>query len=154
MEKAFELSMRLAEFTTIEEKNLWRSMKDELHKHSRYTVRKQYYPFMMDLWETKRAAIEEEYRSKILELQKNLKQKRIQKEEELRKKREEEELRKKREEEDKQKAAEALLLLSKSGSKKRCIATPQKVRRSKRIAMKNDPSEPNYGRGLSWKTQK
>jgi len=142
MEKAFELSMRLAEFTTIEEKNLWRSMKDELHKHSRYTVRKQYYPFMMDLWETKRAAIEEEYRSKILELQKNLKQQRIQKEEELKKRREEEE---------KQKAAEALLLLSK---KKRCVATPQKVRRSKRIAIKNDPSEPNYGRGLSWKTQK
>jgi len=145
MEKAFELSMRLAEFTTIEEKNLWRSMKDELYKHSRYTVRKQYYPFMMDLWETKRAAIEEEYRSKILELQKNLKQQRIQKEEELKKRREEEE---------KQKAAEALLLLSKSGSKKRCVATPQKVRRSKRIAIKNDPSEPNYGRGLSWKTQK
>ena len=137
--------MRLAEFTTIEEKNLWRSMKDDLYKHSKYTVRKQYYPFMMDLWETKRAAIEEEYRSKILELQKNLKQKKIQKEAELKKK---------REEEDKQKAAEALLLLSKSGSKKRCVVTPQKVRRSKRIAIKNDPSEPKYGRGLSWKTQK
>jgi DNA-binding transcriptional regulator GbsR (MarR family) len=84
--------MKLATFTTREEKDLWNSMKSELHQHSQYSVRKQYYPFKMDLWETMRKSIENDYRSKIMKLQKEIKVRKLQEEEsaKLRKLQEEE----------------------------------------------------------------
>jgi DNA-binding transcriptional regulator GbsR (MarR family) len=95
--------MKLATFTTREEKDLWNSMKSELHQHSQYSVRKQYYPFKMDLWETMRKSIENDYRSKIMKLQKEIKVRKLQEEEsaKLRKLQEEEsaKLRKLQEEE-------------------------------------------------------
>ena len=116
-----EMSMKFAPLTTKEEKELLGDMKRKLWEHSRNEVRKQYYPFKMDLWEDERKSIENEYRSKIVELQKEIKVRKLQE--------------KKHEEEDVLNAAMGLLLLSKANpTKQKEIVAVEPVRRSKRIA--------------------
>ena len=127
-----EMSMKFAPLTTNEEKELMGDMKRKLWKHSRYEVRKQYYPFKMDLWEDERKSIENEYRSKIVELQKEMK---------VRKFQEKKVMEKKREEEDMLNAAIGLLLLSKTNTnstKNENVLI--KLRRSKRIATRVESS--------------
>ena len=107
--------MKLAPFTTKEEICLWDDMRRELRKHSNYYVRKEYYPFNMELWETKRKSIEDGYRSKILDLQKEMKARKIQE--------------RKREKKEVLKSATALF----SNTKKKEIVI-ESLRRSTRIA--------------------
>lgn len=121
-----EMSMKFAPLTTKEEKELLGDMQRKLWEHSRYEVRKQYYPFKMDLWEHERKSIENEYRSKIVGLQKEMNARKLQ---------EKKEMEKKREEEDKLNAAMGLLLLSKTKpTNQKEIVAVEPVRRSKRIA--------------------
>ena len=118
--------MKFAPLTTNEEIGLLGDMQRKLWEHSKYEVRKQYYPFKMDLWEAERKTIENEYRSKIMELQKKMKVRKLQ---------EKKEMEKKREEEDMLNAAIGLLLLSKTKpTKQKEIVVVEPVRRSKRIA--------------------
>ncbi len=56
---------KMLKVETNEERNLYREMKIALDKHNSYYVRKTYYPYRMDAWETQKRAIEFEYRSKI-----------------------------------------------------------------------------------------
>ena len=119
------MSMKFAPLTTKEEKELLGDMQRKLWEHSRYEVRKQYYPFNMDLWEDERKSIENEYRSKIVELQKEMKVRKLQ---------EKKEMEKKHEEEDVLNAAMGLLLLSKANPTKQKEIVAEPVRRSKRIA--------------------
>ena len=124
-----KMSIKLAPFTTKEERYLWDDMQRDLHRHSSYYVRKQYYPFKLDVWETMRKSIEDDYRSKILELQKEIKVSELQEKKEMEKKREEEET---------LKAANALLSLSKTkNTKSAATASVRHLRRSTRIANKN-----------------
>lgn len=125
-----KMSNKLAPFTTKEERYLWDDMQRDLHLHSSYRVRKEYYPFKMDVWETMRKSIETNYRSKILELQKEIKVRELQEKKEMEKKREEEEI---------IKAANALLLLSKTkNTKSAATASVRPLRRSTRLANKNN----------------
>lgn len=61
--------------TTQEERDLYSDMQRKLWEHSRYNVRKEYYPLKMGLWEAEKTAIETDYRSKILKIQKEVKAK-------------------------------------------------------------------------------
>lgn len=123
-----KMNIKIAPFTTIEERYLWDDMQRELHLHSSYHVRKEYYPFKMDVWETMRKSIETNYRSKILELQKELNVRKLQEKKETEKKCEEEEI---------VKAAKALLLLSKTKhTKSAATASVRHLRRSTRLANK------------------
>lgn len=107
--------MKLASITTKEERCLWDDMKRELHQHSSYHVRKQYYPFNLDLWEAKRKSIEDDYRLKILELQKEIKVRRLQEEEEAKVRRlQEEEERKLRKERKQKEKKETVVVLRRS----------------------------------------
>ena len=122
------MSNKLATFTTKEEQSLWDDMQRELHLHSSYRVRKEYYPFKMDVWETMKTSIETNYRSKILELQKEIKVRKLQEKKEMEKKREEEEI---------IEAANALLLLSKRKNiQYAATASVTPLRRSTRLAKK------------------
>ena len=107
--------MKLAPITTKEERYLWDDMKRELHQHSNYHVKKQYYPFKMDVWETERKSIEDHYRSKICELQKEIKVRRLQEEDAANaRKRQEEEERKLRKERKQKEKKETVVVLRRS----------------------------------------
>ena len=125
-----KMSNKLAPFTTKEERYLWDDMQRDLHLHSSYHVRKYYYPFKLDVWETMRKSIETDYRSKILELQKEINVRKLQEKKEMEKKCEEEEI---------LKAANALLLLSKTkNTKSAATASVRPLRRSTRLANKHN----------------
>lgn len=116
--------------TTPEERDLYSDMQRKLWEHSRYEVKKEYYPLKMDLWEADRKAIESSYRSKILEIQKEVKANKLKEKKELEKKQEEEEI---------LNAAQILISLSKTKNntaKTTTTATVEPVRRSRRLATK------------------
>jgi hypothetical protein len=117
--------------TTQEERDLYSDMQRKLWEHSRYEVRKEYYPLKMDLWEADRTAIETSYRSKILKIQKEVKAKKLQENKELEKKQEEEEI---------LNAAQILISLSKTKNKTAktttSATTVEPLRRSRRLATK------------------
>ena len=50
---------------TLEERRLWKLMKQEIHNHNSYSIKRQYYPFMLDLWEIKLKNIENDFRIQI-----------------------------------------------------------------------------------------
>ena len=114
--------------TTQEERDLYSDMQRKLWEHSRYNVRKEYYPLKMDLWEAEKTAIETDYRSKILKIQKEVKAKKLQEKKELEKKQEEEEI---------LNAANILVSLkTKKAKKTTAAATVEPLRRSRRLATK------------------
>lgn len=114
--------------TTPEERDLYSDMQRKLWEHSRYNVRKEYYPLKMDLWEAEKTAIETDYRSKILKIQKEVKAKKLQEKKELEKKQEEEEI---------LNAANILVSLkTKKAKKTTAAATVEPLRRSRRHATK------------------
>jgi hypothetical protein len=114
--------------TTQEERDLYSDMQRKLWEHSRYNVRKEYYPLKMDLWEAEKTAIETDYRSKILKIQKKVKAKKLQEKKELEKKQEEEEI---------LNAAKILVSLkTKKAKKTTAAATVEPLRRSRRLATK------------------
>jgi len=114
--------------TTQEERDLYSDMQRKLWEHSRYNVRKEYYPLKMDLWEAEKTAIETDYRSKILKIQKKVKPKKLQEKKELEKKQEEEEI---------LNAAKILVSLkTKKAKKTTAAATVEPLRRSRRLATK------------------
>ena len=113
--------------TTPEERDLYSDMQRKLWEHSRYNVRKEYYPLKMDLWEAEKTAIETDYRSKILKIQKEVKAKKLQEKKELEKKQEEEEI---------LNAANILVSLKTKKAKNTTAATVEPLRRSRRHATK------------------
>ena len=116
--------------TTQEERDLYSDMQRKLWEHSRYEVKKEYYPLKMDLWEAEKTAIETDYRSKILKIQKEVKAKKLQEKKELEKKQEDEEI---------LNAAQILVSLSKTKNntaKTTTAATVEPIRRSRRLATK------------------
>jgi len=58
---------------TLEERRLWKLMKQEIHNHNSYSIKRQYYPFMLDLWEIKLKNIENDFRIQIQEENKKTK---------------------------------------------------------------------------------
>ena len=112
-------------FTTKEERDLYSDMQRKLWEHSRYQVRKEYYPLKMDLWEAERKAIENSYRSKILEIQKEVKAKTLQEKKELERMQEEEEI---------LTAARILVSLKTKKAKSAKVAVVEPLRRSGRLA--------------------
>ena len=114
-------------FTTKEERDLYSDMQRKLWEHSRYQVRKEYYPLKMDLWEAERKAIENSYRSKILEIQKEVKAKTLQEKKELERMQEEEEI---------LTAARILVSLKTKKAKSAKVAVVEPLRRSGRFANK------------------
>ena len=114
-------------FTTKEERDLYSDMQRKLREHSRYQVRKEYYPLKMDLWEAERTAIENSYRSKILEIQKEVKAKTLQEKKELERMQEEEEI---------LTAARILVSLKTKKAKSAKVAVVEPLRRSGRLANK------------------
>ena len=113
-----------------EEVKVWNEMKMELKKHSGYHVRKQYYPYKLNEWETEHARIESEYRQKIAAMQEVRME--IETKEMLSAKRQQEH-------EDKMMAAEALIKLSTTRPKRKCQSVRHEypLRRSTRIAKNN-----------------
>ena len=114
-------------FTTKEERDLYSDMQRKLWEHSKYQVRKEYYPLKMDLWEAERTAIENSYRSKILEIQKEVKAKTLQEKKELERMQEEEEI---------LTAARILVSLKTKKAKSAKVAVVEPLRRSGRFANK------------------
>ena len=112
-------------FTTKEERDLYSDMQRKLWEHSKYQVRKEYYPLKMDLWEAERTAIENRYRSKILEIQKEVKAKTLQEKKELERMQEEEEI---------LTAARILVSLKTKKAKSAKVAVVEPLRRSGRLA--------------------
>ena len=112
-------------FTTKEERDLYSDMQRKLWEHSKYQVRKEYYPLKMDLWEAERTAIENSYRSKILEIQKEVKAKTLQEKKELERMQEEEEI---------LTAARILVSLKTKKAKSAKVAVVEPLRRSGRLA--------------------
>lgn len=114
--------------TTKEERDLYSDMQRKLGEHSKYAVKKEYYPFKIDLWEAERTAIENNYRSKILEIQNEVKAKTLQEKKELEKKLEEEEI---------LEAAQILVSLNKTKKAKSAdVTVVEPLRRSGRLTNK------------------